>query len=268
MAKQKIEDNLFYVIFRRTPTWATAAIVIVSYPVLRYLLPVLTHGSLWALVGSSFAPWLTFAMALFALYAEADKHKRRQLLKQQTSLDTLRDMTWKELELLVGEAYRQQGYWVEEKGGSGPDGGVDVVLRRNGETTLVQCKQWRKHSVSVTIARELYGVMASKRASGGIVVTCGDFTPDALAFARGKPLELVDGKALLELVRQVQGRAAPAQEIPQTPQLVNDASPAPPLCPRCSQPMLKRTARSGANAGSEFWGCPSFPRCRGTRQLQ
>ena len=27
--------------------------------------------------------------------------------------------------------------------------------------------------------------------------------------------------------------------------------------------MARRTARRGANAGNEFWGCPEFPRCRG-----
>ncbi len=146
MARQKVEDNLFYVLFRRIPTWATAATVTASYPVLRYLLPALTHGSLWALIGSAFAPWLTFALALIALYTEADKYQRRQLLKQQSSLETLRGLTWQEFELLVGEAYRRQGYSVEETGGSGPDGGVDLVLRRTGETVLVQCKRWKQQA--------------------------------------------------------------------------------------------------------------------------
>ena len=34
-------------------------------------------------------------------------------------------------------------------------------------------------------------------------------------------------------------------------------------CPRCNQPMVMRTARKGANAGNQFWGCSTFPRCRG-----
>ena len=37
-----------------------------------------------------------------------------------------------------------------------------------------------------------------------------------------------------------------------------------PSCPKCGRPMVRRTARRGANEGSEFWGCPEFPRCRGT----
>ena len=39
-----------------------------------------------------------------------------------------------------------------------------------------------------------------------------------------------------------------------------------PNCPKCDRPMVRRTARRGANAGGEFWGCSEFPRCRGIVQ--
>ena len=35
-----------------------------------------------------------------------------------------------------------------------------------------------------------------------------------------------------------------------------------PDCPRCSSQMVRRTAKSGENAGKEFWGCTKFPVCR------
>ena len=41
-----------------------------------------------------------------------------------------------------------------------------------------------------------------------------------------------------------------------------------PDCPKCGQSMVRRTARRGANAGNEFWGCSEFPRCRGIVQYQ
>ena len=41
-----------------------------------------------------------------------------------------------------------------------------------------------------------------------------------------------------------------------------------PDCPKCARPMVRRTARRGANVGREFWGCPEFPRCRGIVQDQ
>jgi ssDNA-binding Zn-finger/Zn-ribbon topoisomerase 1 len=40
-----------------------------------------------------------------------------------------------------------------------------------------------------------------------------------------------------------------------------------PHCPACNSLMVKRTAKRGANAGSEFWGCSKYPACRGTRPL-
>ena len=36
-----------------------------------------------------------------------------------------------------------------------------------------------------------------------------------------------------------------------------------PLCPKCSDEMVLRTAKTGANQGGKFWGCPNYPRCRG-----
>lgn len=33
-------------------------------------------------------------------------------------------------------------------------------------------------------------------------------------------------------------------------------------CPKCGEAMVLRTAKSGSNAGNEFWGCSAFPKCR------
>lgn len=35
------------------------------------------------------------------------------------------------------------------------------------------------------------------------------------------------------------------------------------LCPKCSQPMARRTPRKGSRAGQQFWGCTRYPSCRG-----
>jgi hypothetical protein len=41
-----------------------------------------------------------------------------------------------------------------------------------------------------------------------------------------------------------------------------------PTCPKCGANMLLRTAKSGANAGKQFWGCSNFPRCRTMLPIQ
>lgn len=40
--------------------------------------------------------------------------------------------------------------------------------------------------------------------------------------------------------------------------------PAAPTCTRCSHPMVRRTARQGAQAGKQFWGCSAYPACKAT----
>lgn len=39
-----------------------------------------------------------------------------------------------------------------------------------------------------------------------------------------------------------------------------------PACPKCGAPMVRRRIKSGAKAGLVFWGCSTFPKCRGARR--
>lgn len=36
-----------------------------------------------------------------------------------------------------------------------------------------------------------------------------------------------------------------------------------PPCPQCGKPMTLRTAKTGKNAGKQFWGCTGYPECKG-----
>ncbi len=168
-------------------------------------------------------------------------------------------LTWQEFESLVAEGFRQRGFKVTEKGGAAPDGGVDLILARGNERFLVQCKQWRAQQVPVTIVRELYGVMAAHQAAGGYVVTSGRFTQDAMAFAQGRNIELIDGRTLPQLLRKAENSAATSASTP-----TNAIRTSPPGCPRCNEPMVVRVAKRGANLGSEFWGCCRYPKCKVT----
>lgn len=40
-----------------------------------------------------------------------------------------------------------------------------------------------------------------------------------------------------------------------------------PLCPVCGKQMRKVVARKGRYVGKQFWGCSSYPTCKGTREL-
>ena len=40
-----------------------------------------------------------------------------------------------------------------------------------------------------------------------------------------------------------------------------------PDCPNCGSAMELKVAQRGSRAGATFWGCPRFPKCRGTRRF-
>ena len=205
---------------------------------------------------------LPFAFLVGAAMSAYGRYKRQALHAQVAASPdrgALNTMSWQQFEALVGEAFRRKGYAVTETGGGGADGGIDLALKKEGETFLVQCKQWKATKVGVTTVRELYGVMAAEGATGGFVVTSGVFTDEARAFAVGRNIELMDGKALHALIAgvRVPNKAAlvpPAVTIAGTP-----------ACPVCQSAMVKRTAKRGANSGNAFWGCSQYPGCKGTR---
>ncbi|MBS0319593.1 MAG: restriction endonuclease [Proteobacteria bacterium] len=185
-------------------------------------------------------------------------------------------MDWREFEMLVGEAFRRQGYSIVERGANGADGGVDLVLSRPGrngsERYFVQCKHWRALKVGVDVVREFYGAMAAEGAAGGYVVTGGRFTDPARAFVQGRNVKLIDGRDLYRLIASVKREAAKGEsEVASRSATTGPAkpgsAPAMPACPTCGNPMVKRMASRGANAGRPFWGCPSYPACRGIRPL-
>ncbi|ABA56523.1 MULTISPECIES: restriction endonuclease [Nitrosococcus] len=256
-----------YGIFLRTPWWVSLLVAGTAYAALNFGLPAYIDESNLFLkpfepLGPLFAPWVTGFVLLTGAFAQLGKRSRRKLLNRQSGLDSIRAMSWQSFEKLVGECYRRQGYRVEEKGGEGADGGVDLVLRRQGEVILVQCKQWKTRQVGVAKVRELYGVVAGENATRGILVTCGQFTPDARAFAKGKALELVEGTTLLERISEVQKHSKTDPGIvPKRAQ----STQVDPNCPLCGKSMVLRKARKGRNAGKKFWGCIAFPQCRGVR---
>ncbi len=40
-----------------------------------------------------------------------------------------------------------------------------------------------------------------------------------------------------------------------------------PVCPKCGEEMVVRTAKSGKRAGHQFWGCSDYPKCKGVVEL-
>jgi restriction system protein len=244
------------------PWWVSVVVAGAVYLLLRYILPGLSGDNLGlnavARTAPVVAPWVSLILLLPAPISVYHSWRKRKLLDSQEDLGSIRSLSWRELEELVGEAYRRQGYTVKENSGAGPDGGVDLVLSKDDSTYLVQCKQWRSVKVGVKVVREMYGLLTARHATGAIIITSGMFTQEAKDFASGKPIDLVEGGQLAELVGSVQESAALT---PPDPPLIKD--PEAKLRPKCGGEMIVKTARQGKYAGQKFWSCVKFPACKG-----
>lgn len=271
------------------PWWSGVALAAAGYLALHFLasqpsVPSAQSGqvgaiitkSLWkSLVGAGqyVVPIICLVGATLSAWR---RHQRSELVSDvihNPATDALDRISWREFEMLIGEAFRLQGYHVVETGGGGADGGVDLILSKPGqngrEKFLVQCKQWRAFKVGVDVVRELYGEMAARGAAGGFVVTSGRFTDQASQFAEGRNLTLIDGAKLHEIIRSVRGNAGRSQpaSVKSAQAAIQQEASQPPCCPQCSKSMVRRRAKRGASAGEAFWGCTNYPACRSTRPI-
>lgn len=251
------------------PWWISVILAAIAYLGLAVILPSsCSDGQCFIVLqvlaetAPNFAPFVSiFLLFLGGVSAFKDWQKRR-LLDEQTSLESIRNLTWEQFEELIAEYYRRRGYNVTENERKFADGGVDVRLNKDGSTILVQCKQWRAKSVGVKTIRELYGVVTAEHASEGVVVSSGSFTKDAIEFADGLPLVLINGNSLSQMIRSVQNtNVSRSYESTTKPDGVSLT------CPKCRSKLVKKVAKRGPKAGSEFWGCSGFPKCRYTQDL-
>ncbi len=115
-------------------------------------------------------------------------------------------MGWEDFEHLIAQfmqwEFARSGVEVRVTRAS-HDRGVDAVMfdpdpLRGGKYVL-QAKRYTR-TVDVSAVRDLYGTLLNEGANRGILITTASFGPDAYEFAKDKPLSLVDGPNLLNLL--------------------------------------------------------------------
>lgn len=216
---------------------------------------------------------------LLAFFVSVQKRLKRletaAKLAASPSLAALNKMTWKQFELLVHQAFRHRGYVVGESGAVSPDGSVDMVLRKAGEYFLVHSQQWKSTRIDVVSVRELHNAMRARRAAGGFMVTTGNYSREAMAFASGRSIQLIDGPTLREMLNDTAGipTGVPTVITVGEPSVTTTVSADAPACPICKSAMVlgmgaatAAGARGGENAlAKNVWRCSRFPACQGTR---
>ncbi len=172
----------------------------------------------------------------------------------RTLAEQLHQIDWFQFEKLLEAAYRARGYGVERRGGAKADGGIDLVITKEGETIAVQCKHWKKWVVRVRLVREMIGALKVAGIQKAIIITLKGFTNDAQSLAAEHGIQILTEKDVLALLESVG-----AHDDALFQELLNDQRK---FCPRCEGEMVLRTATRGLDVGKTFWGCSRFPRCK------
>ncbi len=173
-----------------------------------------------------------------------------ELLKQLRSID------WFQFEKLVGLTYRKLGYRVTRRGGANPDGGIDLVIEKDGQRSAVQCKQWKTWNVGVKNVREFLGALTDAGISKGIFITLRGYTGEAKRLAEKHGIEIVNEAGVAHMLELTDARFNP-----EAFDILRDMRK---FCPKCESEMVLRTATKGLGAGKQFYGCSTYPKCRFT----
>jgi restriction system protein len=215
----------------------------------------------WAIIGAGLLLQLAWAW-----------YKGRRL--GRAGMPEIDRMTGTEFEQRLAVLFRALGYSVMHTGQIG-DWGADLVISKNGTRTVVQAKRYNKN-VGVPAVQQATAAKAKYGCTAAMVVTNSRFTTAARELARVNAVELWDRDQLIARLLETRpaaerSLAAPAQLVQApTPTVANLVTPAiqqPPACPRCGAPMVLRTARRGENVGGQFYGCSTYPQCRGMVSL-
>lgn len=190
-------------VFSLVPPWTSIPIAIIGGNLIYFFwaarvssVPSLSHFGFYLGAG--------FAMITLAAGYEGHEFRRNrgQSLAKEIGISWLNHLRLDEMENLVAGFYRQQGFAVEEFD-ENKDRSFDLALWKSDRRTLVQFKCWKAHSVDEHAVRELYEAQLRERAQRSIVITAGGYAKEALRFAEGKSLELIDGPQWSEMVQQL-----------------------------------------------------------------
>ena len=171
-------------------------------------------------------------------------------------LQQLRSIDWFQFEKVIGHVYQKLGYNVTRRGGANPDGGIDLIIQKDGQCAAVQCKQWKAWTVGVRTVREFLGALTDASIQRGKLITLRGYTGEAKQLAEKHSIEIINETGLIQMIESTE-----AQFDPEVFELLHDTRK---FCPKCECEMVIRVAGKGPNVGGQFWGCSGYPKCHFT----
>lgn len=169
---------------------------------------------------------------------------------RRSGINEIDTMPGVKFEQFLARFFEEQGYQVRTTPEYN-DYGADLVLLKDGITTVVQAKRWAK-AVGIEAVQQVAGAKPMYKAERAMVVTNSAYTPAAMELARVHEVSLWDRRVLIEKLN-----AANAEALLPT---IADREAHLRTCPECGCLLVECTGRRGP-----FYGCSAFPNCEYTR---
>ncbi|MBI2517494.1 MAG: restriction endonuclease [Opitutae bacterium] len=169
--------------------------------------------------------------------------------KPKTVAEMLRGIDWFQFEAVAARILESEGWSVKKNGGAKADGGADLIATRNGRKAVVQCKHWKRIEVQPNIVRQLIGTKfgAQFKADEAMLFSLSECTVAARAEAKQNDITIYNAGMIEKAIQGI--------GLDKFPELTN---PDDKSCPKCGARMVLRD-----KVVPPFWGCSTFPRCRG-----
>jgi len=165
------------------------------------------------------AGWLLPILSVLVIGIPASLYLQRVRLPREEAaagVAALSGMRWRDFIHLVLDALIRRGY-ERTFDASEPGDEGEYVLERDGQRYLLSSKHGATYVLGSTAIAEFANAIRMRNLAGGLLVTPGQFAPEALPLARAQRIELLDGPTLwpeLRLLLPEEQRAAisaPAQ---------------------------------------------------------
>jgi len=142
--------------------------------------------------------WIIPIIAALLLGAAATFYLRKVRLPReetQAGIAALAGMRWRDYIHLVLAALNRRGYERVFEADANSDEG-DYLLDRGGQPWLLSSKHGTAYVLGSTAIAEFANAIRMRGAVGGLLVTSGQFAPEAKSLAAAQRIELLDGPAL------------------------------------------------------------------------
>ncbi|MDP2066430.1 MAG: restriction endonuclease [Burkholderiaceae bacterium] len=185
--KFKMAPNSLFAILLRSPWWISLGIALAFGLVSRAALP----ETYWTMGAMGGFPFLILAAMALRRQMRAPTPKQVEAI-----LARVATLSWREFADALEKALATDGAQVTRL-----EGAADFAVVRGSKTQLVAAKRWKAARLGEDSLEALHAAVRQRDASEAMVISLGDLSANAQRYAKAHHIEVVQGAALAQLLR-------------------------------------------------------------------